>query len=98
MQVSNVTNDDGRMMAQLINFLSKGRWDLTGADAEALVGVKRWASAVAGSMATQLAPAKATPTATSAATPAPASTDSPGFKIKAMGSLNAPLTRKRKKK
>lgn len=92
MKVSEVTNDDGRMMAQLINFLGKGRWDLTGSDAEILVGVKRWAASVAGSMAAQLSPAKVNP-APLPAEPAPAS----GFKVKQMGSLDVSKRGRRKK-
>lgn len=98
MEVSKVTNDDGRAMAQLINFLTKGRWDLTGADAEALVGVKRWAASVAGAMAAQLSPAQK-----AAAAPAPgAASVEPaapgGFKVKQMGSLDAPRKRSNRKK
>lgn len=93
MQVTNVTNDDGRRMANLINFLKAGRWDLTGADAEALVAVKQWIQILAGDMAASLSKAGAAPSAAKVSdSPAPAA----GFKVKAMGSLDAPKGRKKK--
>lgn len=88
MKVTEVSNDDGRMMAQLINFLGKGRWDLSGADAEQLVGVKRWCAAVAGDMARDLSPEK---------TPAAPESPSGGFRVKAVGPLPGKATKRRKK-
>jgi len=81
--ISNVSNDDGRRCANLIAFLTKGRWDLTGKDAEELVLVKRWVHDLAQTMARKLAPAAA-----------PAS--SGGFRVKSAGPL--PATKGRKKK
>lgn len=93
MQVTSVTNADGQQMANVINFLKQGRWpNMSGDDAEALVAAKRWVQSVALDMAKQLSPVKAAPVA---ATPVPESTT---FKVKAMGSLDAPLKGRRKKK
>lgn len=100
MQVTNVTNDDGRRMANLINFLKAGRWDLTGSDAEALVSVKQWVQALAGDMATALSRAGAAPSTNSpkAQPVSPPPTEATGFKIKAMGSMDSPAPTRRKKK
>lgn len=54
MQVSNVSEADGRACAQLLNFLKAGRWDLTGMDAEKLIDTKRWVAQMAQQMAEQL--------------------------------------------
>lgn len=94
MKVTDVTNDDGRMMAQLINFLGKAQWpSFSSRDAEVLVEVKRWAAGVAGSMATSLSRAGAAPSSAPFIDPE----GSTSFKIKAMGSLDSPK-RSRKKK
>lgn len=102
MQVSNVTNADGQQMANVINFLKAGRWDLSGKDADAFVEMKRWVASVATEMAKQLTPAKATPAAAPAATPAPAIGPSgPAMKIKGMGPIgggSGPRSSAKKKK
>lgn len=54
MKLSEVTNEDGKMCAQLINLIKSGRWDLSGSDAEALVKTKIWLQGVAVQMASQL--------------------------------------------
>lgn len=54
MEFSKVSNEDGRRCANLLNFLKNGRWELTGADAEELVRVKRWVHDLALGMAQQL--------------------------------------------
>lgn len=89
MKLSNVTLEDGRMCIQLIKLLSTGRWDLSGADAEALVATKKWVQVLASDMGAQLKE----PTALAPTGPAaPASS----FKVKAMGPINSPSKRKKK--
>lgn len=62
MKVEQVTIEDGKMCAQLINLLKNGRWDLSGSDAEALVETKKWLQGVAAQLAQQLkAPQQAAP-------------------------------------
>lgn len=83
MQVSSVSNEDGRACAQLITFLKNARWELTGADVDELVKAKRWLQELAGLMANNLKAAQQPITAP----------DAP-MKIKAMGPIG---TRKKKK-
>lgn len=98
MQVTNVTNDDGRKMANLINFLKAGRWDLSGNDADALVAVKQWVQSVAMDMASKLTPVKAaSPTPEEQPTSVPQEAPA-GFKIKAMGPIGSTPAKTRKKK
>lgn len=80
--VSNVTVEDGKLCAQLLNLVKTGRWDLSGSEAEALVSTKRWLQSVAVQMAEQLR----TPEASK---PVAASTPPEVMKIKSMGSLPA---------
>lgn len=54
MKVSSVTQEDGKLCAQLLNLVKSGRWDLSGSEAEALVATKRWLQSVAVQMAEQL--------------------------------------------
>lgn len=90
MKLSNVTLDDGRMCVQLVKLLATGRWDLSGADAEALVATKKWLQVLAGQMGEQLKE----PTALAPTGPAaPAG----GFKVKAMGPIGSASKAKRKK-
>lgn len=85
MQVQNVSLEDGRNCAVLIQLLSRGRWDLSGAEAQQLVNVKQWVAGLAGEMAKHL-------------TTKPTSTPpSGGMKIKSVGSLGG-STKKVKKK
>lgn len=81
MKLSEVSMDDGRACAHLLNALKVGRFDMTGGDVEAFISAKRWLQALAGDMATQL---KAVPQ------PASASSTSPGFKVKSAGPLPGP--------
>lgn len=92
MQVSQVTNDDGRACAQLIRFLNAARWDLTGGDAEELIKCKRWIQDIAGKMAGQLKGSEPAPTP---AAPTPATDQT--MRIKAMGPLGSSPQKKRKK-
>lgn len=93
MKVSNVTNEDGKLCAQLLNLVKTGRWDLSGSEAEALVATKRWLQSVAVQMAEQLR----TPSVSSPSVSIPAITQAPApelMKIKSMGKL--PVTKKKK--
>lgn len=85
MQVSQVTNDDGIRCANLINFLKKARWDLSGNDVDELVAVKRWVSDMATKMAAELGNK-----------PKPEATPTP-MKIKAMGPIGSSKPTKKKK-
>lgn len=80
MNISNVTHDDGRRCAALIQFLRTGKWDMSGQDAEELVRVKQWVHALAMEMANQIKSADSSKKAT-------APVESMTMKIKAMGSL-----------
>lgn len=89
MRISEVNLEDGRMCIQLIKLLTAGRWDLSGADAEALVLTKKWVQALANDMGQQLkgqAPA---------ASPKVQDT---GFRIKAVGQLPGKTQKPKKKK
>lgn len=80
MLVTNVSLDDGRHCAALINALNAARYqDLSGKDIDALVAAKRWLHEVAGKMAIELQD-KAPPTEA----PLPAS----GFRVKSMGQMS----------
>lgn len=71
MEISKVSNDDGRMCAFLIEFMQKGRWELTSADADKLSVTKRWLVQLAQQMGAQLkksAEESASPTAAPIAT------------------------------
>lgn len=82
MKVTEVKNEDGRACAILIKALTNGRWDMSGADAEALMSAKRWLQGVATQMADQLR--------------SPQDQQSTGMKIKAVGSLPVAKGKKRK--
>lgn len=92
MKVSQVTKDDGRACAYLLNFLKQGRWDLNGSEAEELVKVKAWVGFLANSMASELK-SSVTPPAPEAPAPSPAA----GFKVKSMGKLPPSKPAKKKK-
>lgn len=77
MKLTDVTPDDGRNCAHLINFLKAGRWELSGEDAGRLVQVKSWIASMAGQMAENLK------------SPAPTSNPTEGFKITKMGPLSS---------
>lgn len=86
MKLSDISLEDGRMCVQLIKLLASGRWDLSGADAEALVATRKWVQSLAADMGTQLKGA-----------PAPkAEAPSGGFKLKAMGPIGSSTKKKRK--
>lgn len=88
MDVSKVTEQDGLDMANTINFMKAGRWDLSGKDAEALVGAKKWLTGVALKMAQQLSPQTSPSVAP----------ESQSMKIKAMGPIpSSPSKRKSRK-
>jgi hypothetical protein len=54
MKLSEVSVEDGKKCAQLINLLKAGRWELSGPDIAAHSETVRWVHALAGSMAEQL--------------------------------------------
>lgn len=92
MQVLEVSNEDGKACAYLIQFLSNGSWNIKGDDAEKLILCKRWVSEIAVKMAKQLKPD------IKASVPAPTDSSTSGFKVKGMGPLNSGMKRKVKKK
>lgn len=85
MKLSEVTNEDGKMCAQLINLIKSGRWDLSGSDAEALVKTKQWLQSVALQMASQLKSSQEAPVIKQPEAP---------IKIKSSGKL--PASKKKK--
>lgn len=91
MQVSNVENIDGRMLANLVSFIQKGKWELSGEEAEILTKTKQWLGQIALQVANEM---KKTTTQGQVApvSPAPAST---GFKIKSMGQLPKKISKKK---
>lgn len=77
MKVSEVTLEDGKACAAVINALNLAKFDgLTGKDMETLVAAKKWLIAVATQMASELKSKK---------TPAPAPTAP--MKVKKIGSV-----------
>ncbi len=54
MDISKISREDGIQCIQLLNFLKKARWDLTGADIDELIKVKQWVQQLATKMAEQL--------------------------------------------
>lgn len=87
MKLTEVSNTDGRMCAQLLNLLKLGRWDLSGQDINAHGETVRWVHALATQMAHILKPAEP-------ATPAG------GFKVKSAGPLGPakPSNKRNRKK
>ncbi len=73
MKVSEVSQIDGRMCAQLINLLKHGKWELSGPDISAHADTVKWVHGLAGAMAQQLNPQGNPPTG--------------GFRVKAAGPL-----------
>lgn len=92
MNVNEVSNEDGRACAQLLKFLSHGKWELSGDDAEILSKTKQWVHGLAIKMANDIK-SKSNP----APVPPPVS-ESTGFKIKGMGPLAGSNTKKLKNK
>lgn len=80
MRLIEVTEQDGRFCAQLLNILKEGRWDLSGADAEAFVSTKKWVQSIAMQMAEQLKSKSVNANSSSTS----------GFKVQQIGSL--PIT------
>lgn len=66
MRILDITLDDGRRCANLLAFLSKGKWELNASDAEELGRVKKWVHDLAVAMATEL---KTGPQAAAASAP-----------------------------
>lgn len=89
MQLQNVSLEDGRNCAILIQLLSRGRWDLSGAEAQQLVNTKQWVAALAGEMAKHL---------TDKAPAAPKPNDSQVMKITKMGPIGGSTKKLSKKK
>lgn len=91
MEISKITNHDGLACANLIKFLTKGRWDLSGEEAEVLMMTKKWVHDLALQMAAQLKSSKS-PTSVTSTSPS-----SGGFKVKAMGPILGGSSNTRKK-
>lgn len=88
MQVSNVTTDDGKKCAQLINLLRTGKWELSGPDIMAHSETVRWVVQLAQSMGEQMK--KNSP---------PSEVQQPvaqPMRVKAMGSIGSSMKKKRK--
>lgn len=83
MKVSEVTNDDGRFCAQLLNLLAHGQWKLSGPDISAHSATVKWVHDLARLLAEQLK--------SKAPSPVPASDQGGGFKVKSMGPLPSPM-------
>lgn len=90
MQLSNVSLEDGRKCAQLLNILKSGRWDLDGKNIEVYTDTLKWVQSLAIDMAGHL---KQIPT-----TPVPISSTSPTMRIKSAGSLDGSKSKKLGKK
>lgn len=90
LDVSKVSNDDGKACAQLMNFLKLGKWELSGSDADVLYRTKAWVMELARKMAADL---KSQPPISGPA-PSPASSSN-GFKVKAMGPIGKPPRKKK---
>lgn len=87
MNISNVTIQDGKLCAILINALNAARFaDVSGKDVEAIVAAKKWLADVAIQMASELKKKPDSPSV-------PAIT---GFKVKSMGKLPASNSKKKK--
>lgn len=54
MKIQEVSKEDGLNCAYLIEFMAKGRWDLSGQEAEKLVLVKKWLMLLGQEMGKQL--------------------------------------------
>lgn len=95
MKVSEVSELDGKMCAQLINAIKNARWDnLSADDMEQLTLTRKWLYSVAVSMGEQLkAKAPAIEAPVSSAAPA-----SEGIKIKNMGPIGSSRPKVKKKK
>lgn len=91
MDISKVTEEDGRMCAVLLKALGVARFDgVTGRDLEAFVATKRWVGELAKKMAENLKPG------VTVQKPPP----SEGFKVKSLGPIpgsSTPQKKKRKK-
>lgn len=80
MKLQQVTIKDGQMLAQLINLLRAGRWDLSGKDVNAYSETFSWVQSMAAQMADLLK---------TDSSPSPTT----GFKVKAAGPLpSAPVS------
>lgn len=95
MKVSEVSELDGKMCAQLIRAIKSAKWDnLTSDDMEQLTLTRKWLYSIAVAMGAELKPKEA-PTVVAHSTPAaPAPTE--GIKIKNMGPIGGKLKKKRK--
>lgn len=94
METKQVSKEDGIRCANLIKFLTAGRWDFTGTDVEEFMRVRKWVHDLAQSMATNLRETGVVGPATPPPAVAPASGP---MKIKAMGPLGAGPGKRKKK-
>lgn len=79
MKVSEVSSQDGRMCAQLLNLLKAGKWELSGPDIAAHAATLQWVQRLAQDMGSQLNPPKATE----------------GIKIKSSGPISGSTKKKK---
>lgn len=61
MDVKAVTKEDGISCILLIEFLKKGRWDLSGEEAEKLIKTKQWVQALGVKLGAELKSASSSP-------------------------------------
>lgn len=89
MDLRNVSMNDGKACAYLLNLLKSGRWDFSGAEAAIHVDVVKWVFLLANKMAEQLKESEK-----------PKSEAPADFSIKSMGQLpvTPPPKRRGKKK
>lgn len=87
MKISDVSMNDGKMCAQLLNLLKMGRWELSGPDIAAHSATVQWVHYLASQMASELKP-------TATADKSASKTDG-GLKIKAMGPIGSQPRKKK---
>lgn len=97
MNLTNVTMDDGKKCAQLLNLLHAGKWDLSGADIAAHSDTVRWLHGLANQMAEQLKLSKATPTTPAVTVDSLTAPTTQAFRIKQMGPIGSGKISKKKK-
>lgn len=91
MQVSQVTENDGRMCVQLINLLKHGKWDLSGGDITAHAHTVAWVHRLAQELAIQL---KQSTSSTTPPAPLGVPNAIQGMRVKSQGKLKP--TKKKK--
>lgn len=84
MEISKVTQDDGKYCLQLLNLLKMGRWELSGPDIAAHAATIQWFRGIASKMADSVKGQTTLPAGPSGDKPVEA------MKIKSMGKLPVP--------